>query len=187
MQAGKHLLVSHHHGPEEASPREVDVDLIGDLNELRRKIQGSNHDDTLIGNAGPNDLYAGPGNDAIDGSGGEDWVYCRTRRAVPIGETMHSRRRGDGLVERVAAGLKTICGVSPHRSLRKLLNLRACVPPSADPSSNLRASAWAAAPCVTWGAAPCVTRGLCRQSRRVGQAISPVVRRPALHRRQHGL
>jgi Ca2+-binding RTX toxin-like protein len=38
-------------------------------------IQGTNHDDTLIGNAGPNNLYAGPGNDAIDGRGGEDWVY----------------------------------------------------------------------------------------------------------------
>jgi Ca2+-binding RTX toxin-like protein len=37
-------------------------------------IQGSNHDDTLTGNAGSNGLYAGPGNDAIDGRGGEDWV-----------------------------------------------------------------------------------------------------------------
>lgn len=38
-------------------------------------IQGTDHDDTLIGNAGPNGFYAGPGNDAIDGRGGEDWFH----------------------------------------------------------------------------------------------------------------
>jgi len=38
-------------------------------------IQGTEHDDTLIGNAGPNDFYPGQGNDAIDGSGGVDWVH----------------------------------------------------------------------------------------------------------------
>jgi Ca2+-binding RTX toxin-like protein len=37
-------------------------------------IVGSRHDDTLTGDAGPNVFLPQLGNDAIDGSGGEDWV-----------------------------------------------------------------------------------------------------------------
>jgi Ca2+-binding RTX toxin-like protein len=64
------------------APGPVTVDLaagiaVGEGSETLANIegiQGTNHDDTLIGNAGPNGFYAGQGNDSIDGSGGEDWV-----------------------------------------------------------------------------------------------------------------
>lgn len=41
-------------------------------------IEGSSHDDTLTRGAGPNVFWPRGGNDAIDGSGGADWVLFVT-------------------------------------------------------------------------------------------------------------
>lgn len=47
-------------------------------------IVGSHHDDTLTGDAGPNVFWPRGGNDAIDGSGGEDWVSFEFNSSAPI-------------------------------------------------------------------------------------------------------
>jgi len=47
-------------------------------------IVGSHHDDTLTGDAGPNVFWPRRGNDAIDGSAGEDWVSFEFNSSAPI-------------------------------------------------------------------------------------------------------
>jgi Ca2+-binding RTX toxin-like protein len=67
------------------APGPVTVDLaagtaVGDGSDTLANIEnvaGSNHDDTLIGNAGPNALFAEQGNDTLSGGDGDDSLFGR--------------------------------------------------------------------------------------------------------------
>ena len=67
------------------APGSVTVDLaagtaVGDGSDTLANIEnvaGSNHDDTLIGNAGPNALFAEQGNDTLSGGDGDDSLFGR--------------------------------------------------------------------------------------------------------------
>jgi Ca2+-binding RTX toxin-like protein len=59
-------------------------------------VQGSSHDDTLTGDAGPNVFWPLGGNDAIDGSGGEDRVSFVFSSAAVTADLSSGTATGNG-------------------------------------------------------------------------------------------
>jgi len=59
-------------------------------------IVGSHHDDMLTGDAGPNVFWPRRGNDAIDGSGGEDWVSFEFSSAPITADLSAGSATGEG-------------------------------------------------------------------------------------------
>jgi len=71
-------------------------------------IVGSHHDDTLTGDAGPNVFWPRRGNDAIDGSGGEDWVSFEFSSAPITADLSAGSATGEGTD--ILAGVENLFG-----------------------------------------------------------------------------
>jgi Ca2+-binding RTX toxin-like protein len=71
-------------------------------------IVGSHHDDTLTGDTGPNVFWPRRGNDAIDGSGGEDWVSFEFSSAPITADLSAGSATGEGTD--TLAGIENLFG-----------------------------------------------------------------------------